>query len=101
LLGGPTVKRKDIPITIAKKESTELGKYGDPLGHKIYGVQYGNITWPTRIHQWKILNNKIVHDVKTDIEIMTKATEEWEDGGARDSTHRTDDYDDGALEFCQ
>jgi len=29
-----------------RKKSIELGKHSDPLGHKIDGVQYGNITWP-------------------------------------------------------
>jgi hypothetical protein len=39
LMGGVTSKRKDNPIKLMKIESKELGKYGDPIGQKICGVE--------------------------------------------------------------
>jgi hypothetical protein len=52
LLGGATVCRKDIPITIAKTWSDEPNRYEEPKGYQLYGVQYLNVTIPTRIHTW-------------------------------------------------
>jgi len=54
LMGGVTSKRKDNPIKLMKIESKELGKYGDPIGQKICGVQTDSIQLPTRLHQWRI-----------------------------------------------
>ena len=54
LMGGTTAKRKDNPIRLMKKESTEPGKYGDPIGQKICGVKTDTIELPTRLHQWRI-----------------------------------------------
>jgi len=54
LMGGVTSKRKDNPIKLMKIESKELGKYGDPIGQKICGVQTETIQLPTRLHQWRI-----------------------------------------------
>ena len=36
-----------------KIESKELGKYGDPIGKKISGVETDTIQLPTRLHQWQ------------------------------------------------
>lgn len=52
LLGGATVSRKDIPVTIAKTWSDEPNRYQEPKGYQLYGVQYLNIAIPTRIHTW-------------------------------------------------
>ncbi|MDZ7655849.1 MAG: replication endonuclease [Sulfurimicrobium sp.] len=54
-LGGPTPKRKDIPIQLAKEEQNDTGKYGDPKGKKIIGVKTEAFTLKTRIHTWRIL----------------------------------------------
>ncbi|GJL75740.1 replication endonuclease [Nitrosomonas sp.] len=54
LMGGASAKRKDSPIRLMKEESTELGKYGDPIGQKICGVETDTIQLPTRLHQWRI-----------------------------------------------
>lgn len=54
LMGGASAKRKDNPIRLMKEESTELGKYGDPIGLKICGVETDSIQLPTRLHQWRI-----------------------------------------------
>ncbi len=53
-MGGTTSKRKDNPIKLLKIESKELGKYGDPIGQKICGVQTDSLQLPTRLHQWRI-----------------------------------------------
>ena len=50
LMGGVTAKRKDNPIKLLKVESKELGKYGDPIGQEICGVQTDTI----QLHQWRI-----------------------------------------------
>lgn len=52
LLGGATVCRKDIPITLAKTWSDEPNRYQEPKGYQLYGVQYLNVLIPTRIHNW-------------------------------------------------
>lgn len=54
LMGGTTAKRKDNPISLLKIDSQEPGKYGDPIGKKICGVQTDSIQLPTRLHQWQI-----------------------------------------------
>ncbi|WP_305265561.1 hypothetical protein [Nitrosomonas sp.] len=35
-------------------ESKELGKYGDPIGQIICGVETDTIHLPTRLRQWRI-----------------------------------------------
>jgi hypothetical protein len=37
-----------------KIESKELGKYGDPIGQKICGVETDSFQLLTRLHQWQI-----------------------------------------------
>ena len=54
LMGGTTAKRKDNPIKLMKIDSKERGKYGDPIGKKIWGIETGAIQLPTRLHQWHI-----------------------------------------------
>ncbi|MBS0497183.1 MAG: replication endonuclease [Proteobacteria bacterium] len=54
LMGGTTAKRKDNPIKLMKIDSKELGKYGDPIGKKICGIETGAIQLPTRLYQWHI-----------------------------------------------
>jgi len=53
-MGGTTARRKDIPIKLMKIDSKERGKYGDPIGQKICGVETDTIQLPTRLHQWHI-----------------------------------------------
>ncbi|MBX9895878.1 MAG: replication endonuclease [Nitrosomonas sp.] len=54
LMGGTTANRKDNPIKLMKIDSKELGKYGDPIGKKICGVETDTIQLLTRLHQWHI-----------------------------------------------
>ena len=53
-MGGATAKRKDHTIQLAKENIEELGKYGEPIGEKICGVQADSIMLSTRLHQWHI-----------------------------------------------
>jgi hypothetical protein len=56
-MGGTTAKRKNNPIKLMKIESKELGKYGDPIGRKVCGVETDSIQLPTCfMHQWRIEN---------------------------------------------
>lgn len=61
-MGGTTTKRNDIPIKLMKEECTDPGKYGDPKGKRICGLQTDSILLPTRLHQWSI--KKAVKDDK-------------------------------------
>ncbi|MCO6433720.1 replication endonuclease [Nitrosomonas nitrosa] len=54
LMGGITTNRKAILIKLMKEECTEPGKYGDPKGKRICGLQTDTIMLPTRLHQWSI-----------------------------------------------
>lgn len=63
LMGGATTNRKDIPIKLMKIDSKERGKYGDPIGKKICGVETDTIQLPTRLHQWQI--QKITVDTES------------------------------------
>ncbi|MES1981809.1 MAG: replication endonuclease [Pseudomonadota bacterium] len=54
LMGGTSAKRKDHPIRLAKENIEQPGKYGEPMGERIYGVQTDALILPTRLHQWRI-----------------------------------------------
>jgi len=54
LMGGPTAKRKDHPLKMAKAWNDQPGKYGEPLGWKTFGLEAGSVTLPSRIHQWTV-----------------------------------------------
>ncbi|OIQ64908.1 bacteriophage replication protein A [mine drainage metagenome] len=102
VLGGATPRRKDLPIQIAKAESEEIGRYGDPKGKRIIGIQAGPVILPTRIHQWRIVNLSRPANEEVNYQEVLKAAEAWEIGAdARGSARRTDDRGDAALESCQ
>ena len=61
-MGGVTSKRKDSPIKLMKIDSKERGKYGDPIGKKICGVETDSIQLTTRLHSWQI--QKIIVDTE-------------------------------------
>jgi len=41
-------------LGLMKIDTKEPGKYGDPVGQKICGVQTDAFKLPTRLHQWRI-----------------------------------------------
>ena len=55
LLGGPQASRKNIEISLAKKHHEQLGRYGEPMGERVIGIQHKNVVFTTRIHTWSIL----------------------------------------------
>lgn len=54
LMGGPTAKRKDQPLKLAKAWNDRPGKYGEPLGWQVFGLEADNLVLPSRIHQWTV-----------------------------------------------
>ncbi|NOX09277.1 MAG: replication endonuclease [Gammaproteobacteria bacterium] len=54
IMAGPTASRKDQPVTIIMAWSDKPGKYGEPTGYRIIGIQTIHEEAFTRIHAWKI-----------------------------------------------
>lgn len=54
VLGGVDVKRADLPVKVARVWNDKPGRYGEPLGFQVYGVESGAVVVPTRIHSWTI-----------------------------------------------
>jgi len=55
VMGGATLKRKDLPIMLAKADQEETGIYGDPKAPKVFGLVAGSVVLPTRLHQWTVM----------------------------------------------
>lgn len=105
VLGGATPKRKDLPVRLAKAESNQFGKYGEPVGLKVVGVTDNREILSTRLHQWTIRpkpskgcnHSRFSHYRECSVAQPTEARTD-----ARVSAHRAD----GTaavppLEFCQ
>lgn len=54
LLGGTSVKRKDLLISLAKQWNDAPNCYQEPKGVEVIGIAYGTVTIPTRLHNWVI-----------------------------------------------
>jgi hypothetical protein len=54
LTGGPTVKRNSYKIQLAKKWNDQPNRYQEPKGYQVYGIEFQNISVPTRLRQWTI-----------------------------------------------
>ena len=54
VMGGPNVARKDCPVKLARLWSDEPNRYGEPSGVRIFGLEAGPVTLPSRIHQWTV-----------------------------------------------
>jgi len=54
LMNGPTAKRAEHPISPFKVWSDKLGRYDDPVGWRIFGVQLDTVVAVSRIHTWSI-----------------------------------------------
>lgn len=53
-MGGPNTKRKGYPIQLVRTWRDEPNRHREPKGFAITGLEYGNVTIPTRIHQWTV-----------------------------------------------
>jgi hypothetical protein len=54
IMGGPQAKRQEQPVKLAKAWNDKEGKYGEPLGWQIFGVEGDQQVLPTHLHTWKI-----------------------------------------------
>lgn len=54
LMGGVTARWVDHPIKLHKVWSDHPGRYGEPVGQRIMGVECGSVIHVTRIHQWTV-----------------------------------------------
>lgn len=54
IMGGTATPRNEQPLKLAKEETNETGKYGDPLGPTVIGVSVPGIVLLTRIHTWSL-----------------------------------------------
>lgn len=94
LMSGPLATRKMWPISIAKKWVAQVNRYQEPKGNEIIGIEFGNVTIPTRVHQWTIAHKP---DHK---KVEIRAAE-------KDTLHGVSFFDrepiwaSAPLEFCQ
>lgn len=54
LMGGHNIRRSDSPLKLLKIWSDALGKYGEPLGYIIKGIEFDGLSYISRIHTWKV-----------------------------------------------
>ena len=54
LMGGPSVRRKDLPINLHKDHDSRLNRYGEPIGERVTGITCEGEVFPTRLHTWSI-----------------------------------------------
>lgn len=52
--GGPLASRKSMPIKTASAWNDRLGKYEEPLGSQVIGIESGGVVYVFRIHEWTI-----------------------------------------------
>ena len=50
--------KNGAPITLLKIWSDALGKYDEPLGDTIKGLEYAGVTYISRVHTWTIQVDK-------------------------------------------
>jgi len=60
-MGGIDAGRADQKVTLAKAWSDKPGRYGDPIGMRVFGIEADSVITPTRIHEWKIGHQPRVH----------------------------------------
>lgn len=54
LMGGTQARRTEQPVKLAKAWNDQKGKYGEPLGWQIFGVEGDNHVLTTHLHTWII-----------------------------------------------
>ena len=57
-MGGATASRKEHTIKVVRAWSDKEGRYGEPAGEKIIGVEHSDAVVITRRHEWTIEKNK-------------------------------------------
>ena len=54
LMGGPTVERKNLPIKLAHVFNEKPGRYGEPLGDQVFGLDIDGATVMRHGYTWDI-----------------------------------------------
>ena len=54
LMGGPVARRVERPVSVARVWSDEPGRYWEPKGYCVIGVEAAGKVVATRQHNWKI-----------------------------------------------
>lgn len=54
IMGGTNSSRTEQPVKLAKAWNEQEGKYGEPLGWQIFGVEADDQVLTTHLHTWKI-----------------------------------------------
>lgn len=52
--GGPTVARDVRPVKLARAWSDKAGRYGEPVGDVVMGVECGPVVVVSRVHEWHV-----------------------------------------------
>ncbi|HYQ71654.1 MAG TPA: hypothetical protein VET88_06975 [Gammaproteobacteria bacterium] len=58
VMGGPIATRKEHLLKATKVWSDKEGRYGEPVGEKIIGIECADDFVITRTHEWSIENRK-------------------------------------------
>ena len=110
LMGGPGTKRCEMPIQLTKIWIDKLGEYGEPIGYRIFGIEYENITIRTR-SQWTVRfknENCLIWGGSSVLSEAATPAHEGTEGGVL-AVKRTDDRGphvkgfsfNTPLEYCQ
>ena len=59
LMGGPTASRKDQPVKLSRLFSAEPGRYGEPKGEQVVGLEFNGITFLSLKQNWTIICNPV------------------------------------------
>jgi len=94
LMGGPTAKRKDFAISLAKQWNDEPNRYKEPKGDEIIGITWEKVVFPTRIHQWTVQHRCDSNKIKRPQELFEPMNESAE----IIALHQTGP---APLEYCQ
>lgn len=94
LMGGPTAKRKDFAISLAKQWNDEPNRYKESKGNEIIGITWEKVVFPTRIHQWIVQYKCEPNKIKRPQELF----EPKNDRAAIIALHQIDP---SPLEYCQ
>lgn len=86
-MGGACVERDARPIRLAKRGALDartgeprLNRYGEPAEDQVFGVEYGPVIVPTRVHEWRIERGK----EKVDTQALPLSVLEGDGGGGCD-----------------
>lgn len=101
LMGGPLVKRKDLPVKLERAFNSSKGRYGEPVGDQIIGLGFKGETIISLKHAWEIRfnpkNNRLETGSASDNN-YTESRGEARTGNIHKKLAHSASYH---LEFCQ